>query len=86
MGGDDRIMVANYAVQGDSFSAGKPRARSPMQVRRTSVEENFDLAPDDKRVAFFPRPSPSSSPQGSLHATFLLNFFDEVRRRVPASK
>jgi serine/threonine-protein kinase len=86
LGGDDRIMVANYTIQGDSFSAGKPRAWSPMQVRRTSVEENFDLAPDGKRVAFFPRPAAEQQSQGSLHATFLLNFFDEVRRRVPASK
>jgi Tol biopolymer transport system component/tRNA A-37 threonylcarbamoyl transferase component Bud32 len=83
LGGDDRIMVADYTIQGDSFSAGKPRAWSPTQVRRTSVNQNFDLAPDGKRVAFFPRPAEPQS-QGSLHATFLLNFFDEVRRRVPS--
>ena len=86
MGGDDRIMVANYTVQGDSFSAGKPRVWSPMQLRRTSVEENFDLAPDGKRVAFFLRPAAEQQSQGSLRATFLLNFFDEVRWRMRASK
>jgi hypothetical protein len=30
----------------------------------------------------FPRP-PTDEAEGSLHATFLLNFFDEVRRRIP---
>jgi hypothetical protein len=39
-------MMANYTVPGDSFSAGKPRAWSPMQVRGTCVEEIFNLAPD----------------------------------------
>ena len=85
LGFNDRIMVADYTVRGDSFSAGKPRVWSPTQIRRTSVAQNFDLAPDGKRVAFFPRPAEDQS-KGSLHATFLLNFFDELRRRVPWGK
>ncbi|MGA2747054.1 MAG: protein kinase, partial [Candidatus Sulfotelmatobacter sp.] len=85
VGGDDRIMVADYTIQGDSFNAGRPRAWSPTQVRRTGTRQNFDLAPDGKRAAIFPRPAEQQS-QGSLHATFLLNFFDEVRRRVPVGK
>ena len=72
-------------MQGDSFSAGKPRVWSPVRIRRTSVVQNFDLAPDGKRVAFFPRPAEDQS-KGSVHATFLLNFFDELRRRVPLGK
>jgi hypothetical protein len=31
----------------------------------------------------FPR-SVVAQEQDSLHATFLLNFFDEIRRRIPA--
>ncbi len=85
LGFNDRIMAADYTVQGDSFSAGKPRVWSPTQIRRTSVAQNFALAPDGKRVAFFPRSAEGQS-KGSLHATFLLNFFDELRRRAPASK
>jgi len=85
LGFNDRIMVADYSVQGDSFSAGKPRIWSPAQIRRTSVATNFDLAPDGRRVAFFPRAAEEQS-KGSLHATFLLNFFDELRRRMPLGK
>jgi hypothetical protein len=49
------------------------------------VLQNFDVSPDGKHVVMLPRPT-SAATAGSLHATFLLNFFDEVRRRVPAGK
>jgi serine/threonine-protein kinase len=82
LGGDDRIMTVNYSIQHGSFSAGRPRAWSPIQVRRTGVGQNFDLSPDGQRIAAFERPAVVET-AGSLHATFLLNFFDELRRRVP---
>jgi serine/threonine-protein kinase len=85
LGGDDRIMAASYSTQADSFTAGVPRVWSPTQVRRNSVQQNFDISPDGKRVIMFPRPASEES-TGNLHATFLLNFFDEVRRRVPVGK
>jgi len=85
LGGDDRIMSATYSIQGDVFSAGTPHAWSPTPVLRTGVLQNFDVSPDGKRVAILPRPIAEVS-GGSLHATFLLNFFDDVRRRVPLSK
>jgi hypothetical protein len=40
---------------------------------------------DGKRVIMFPQPVSEQS-NGNLHATFLLNFFDELRRRVPMGK
>jgi serine/threonine-protein kinase len=82
LGGDDRIMVVNYTIQGDSFSAGTPRVWSSTPVRRTGTRQNIDVTPDGKRVVMFPRPAVEQS-VGSLHATFLLNFFDEVRRKIP---
>ena len=82
LGGDDRIMVASYTVTGDSFVAAAPRPWSPTQVFRDGVRQSFDVAPDGKRVVIFPRPTETKD-EGSLHATFLLNFFDEVRRRIP---
>jgi hypothetical protein len=81
LGGDDRIMVMNYTSEGNSFVFGTPRAWSPTQVFRDGVRQNFDVSPDGKRVVMFPRLVEQS--EGSLHATFLLNFFDEVRRRIP---
>jgi serine/threonine-protein kinase len=82
---DDHIMAVNYTSQGDTFSPGIPHLWSPTQVRRTGVQQNFDLSPDGKRVVMFPHPTAEQS-QGSVHVTFLLNFFDEVRRRLPTGK
>ena len=85
LGIDDHIMAATYSTQGDAFQAATPRIWSPTLVHRTGVQQNFDVSPDGKRVIMFPRPAAEGA-SGSLHATFLLNFFDEVRRRVPAGK
>ena len=75
-------MVASYTTTGDSFAAGVPRPWSSTQVLRDGVRQNFDIAPDGKRVVMFPRPMEAKA-EGTLHANFLLNFFDDVRRRVP---
>ena len=82
LGGDDRVMVVDYTTEGEAFNAGKARPWAPTQVYRDGVRMNFDLAPDGKRVVVTPRPADTSSKE-NLHATFLLNFFDEVRRRIP---
>jgi hypothetical protein len=82
LGGDDRIMVASYTITADSFAAGVPRPWSPVQVLRDAVRQNFDVSPDGTRVVMYPRPT-QDKPEGTLHANFLLNFFDEVRRRIP---
>jgi Tol biopolymer transport system component/predicted Ser/Thr protein kinase len=81
LGGDDHIMVVGYTTDGNSFRQdGVPRPWSPTQILRDGLRQNFDVAADGKRVVIFPRPVQQV---GSLHATFLLNFFDEVRRRIP---
>jgi serine/threonine-protein kinase len=82
---DDHIMAASYSMQGDSFSNVTPYVWSPIPVRRTGVLQNFDVSQDGKRVLMLPRPAAADA-VGSLHATFLLNFFDEVRRRVPTGR
>ena len=82
LGGDDRIMVVSYSTTGDSFTAGRPRVWSPLQIRRNGVIQSFDISADGKRAVIFPRPVAQEG-SGNLHATFLLNFFDEVRRRIP---
>ena len=42
----------------------------------------MDLAPDGTRFAILPRDVVAPE-TGSVHATFLLNFFDELHRRLP---
>ena len=83
LSGDDHIMVASYTIDGNSFAARTPRQWSPTPVFRDGVRQNFDVTPDGQRVVAFPRPTETASSEGSLHATFLLNFFDELRRQLP---
>ena len=81
---DNRIMVAGYIVQGDSFVADKPRLWSEKVLSNlVNVSRNVDLAPDGKRiVAVMPVEGPDSR-QSQNHVIFLENFFDELRRKVP---
>jgi Tol biopolymer transport system component len=82
---DDHIMVLNYTINGDSFVPAKPRLWSEKQIYMPG-NTNLTLAPDGKRFAVFPRPEAGGQEKGSVHATFLLNFFDELRRRVPIAQ
>jgi serine/threonine-protein kinase len=84
---DNRIMAATYTAKADSFAADKPRLWSNTQILNTVEEQwNLDLAPDGKRFAVFLRQKATGEQKGSVHVTVLLNFFDELRRRVPTSK
>jgi Tol biopolymer transport system component len=74
-----QIMVSDYTVRGSSFEAGKPRVWSKQRLFRTAFT-NFDLAPDGRQFAIVPDTSASPTRVG---VTMLLNFFDELRRRLP---
>jgi hypothetical protein len=45
-----------------------------------STTRSYDPAPDGRIVALMPADAPAA---GHDHVVFLLNFFDELRRRVP---
>ena len=79
---DNRIMVVDYTVLGDSFVHGKPRLWSDKQLYYFGVG-NLDLAPDGKRFAVLALPETAPGEKGSMHVTMLLNFFDELKRRIP---
>ncbi len=72
-------MVSDYTVRGSSFEASKPRVWSNQRLFQTAFT-NFDLAPDGKQFAIVPD-SNTSPPE--VRVTILLNFFDELRRRLP---
>lgn len=80
-----QIMVVGYTVSGDSFLPSKPRLWSDRQLF-SAATSNLDLAPDGKRFVVLTLPEPAPGEKGSVHVTMLLNFFDEVRRRIPVSK
>jgi len=83
---DDRIMVADYSVKGDSFVAGKPRAWSETRLPQIGIlRGQFDVTPDGKRVAALTYRE-GSAQQASGHIVFFQNFVDELRRKVPVGK
>jgi Tol biopolymer transport system component len=85
---DNRIMVADYTVKGDSFTAGKLRAWSERKLANFGLVgvQNYDLAPDGKRIAAIMPAEAVEAQAAPNHVVFLMNFTDELRRRVPAAK
>jgi serine/threonine-protein kinase len=81
--GDRRIMVAEYEEKGDTFTVTKPRLWGETRVAATGTIRNYDVMPDGKRIVAFSRSDNPEAPKGSVRVTFLLNFFDELRRQIP---
>jgi serine/threonine-protein kinase len=80
------LMVAPYRVENESFRAGKPRlwAERAPALRELLVERLYALHPGGVRVAIA-RPSEAEA-VGQNHLTFVLNFFDELRRIAPEQR
>jgi eukaryotic-like serine/threonine-protein kinase len=78
-----RIMAVPYAVSGGVFAPGPPRRWSEATLSPSGNFSPYDLAPDGKRFAAFLARDNEDSTRGNVHVTFLLNFFDELKRRVP---
>ena len=77
-------MAVGYSTKGDSFAAGKPRVWSETRLLNAGRYPVYDLAPDGKRLAAIL--ASDEVGREPVHLTFLLNFFDELRRRVPTGK
>lgn len=75
-------MTVGYTVSGDSFVAEKPRVWAD-NVRAVG---GFDLAPDSSRVAVFVPVVTREAPKQEHSVVFVLNFFDELRRRAPVGR
>jgi hypothetical protein len=79
---DHRIMIVDYRVEGDVFKPSKPRMWAARPIFYPGVS-NMDIAPDGKRFAVLSVPPATSSERSSVHVTMLLNYFDELKRRIP---
>ena len=83
---DNQVMSAAYSTDGDTFNSERPQLWSKERLANLGVAsaQNFDLAPDGRRVAaIMPAPGPSGQ-ERRHHVVFLDNFLDELHRRVPA--
>jgi serine/threonine-protein kinase len=80
-----RIMVTSYTANGTAFEWTKPRVWSerPVLDIGSPPYQTFDIAPDGKRAAVVLYTDGSAEEKPVTSVTFLLNFFDELRRRVP---
>ncbi|MCE0499495.1 MAG: hypothetical protein LV481_16260, partial [Methylacidiphilales bacterium] len=88
---DSHVMVAGYTVKGESFAADKPRQWLEKKVGGMAMGggKNYDLAPDGKRIAaLMPVETPETpgAQQTQNHVVFLMNFADELQRKVPLGK
>ena len=74
-------MAVSYSVNGDTFVAEKPR----VWIAKLGGTA-WDLAPDGKRVAVVIPEGSAQAPQQEHEIVMLLNFADQLRRRVPLGK
>jgi hypothetical protein len=84
---DNQVLSAVYADRGDAFTVERAQLWSEERLADFGVAgaQNFDLAPDGRRVAAI-MPAPDTSGQDRRRRVVLLdNFLDELRRRVPAA-
>jgi len=83
---DGRIMVVEYTANRHSFMAGKPQVWSEKPVATTLGFYSYAMAADGKRAAVVQYPGEAAEPEQrpTDSVTVLLNFFDELKRRVPA--
>jgi serine/threonine-protein kinase len=83
---DNRVMTAGYTAihqtGGDSFVPQKPRVWTETRMRSLGIVSAYDLAPDGKHLAAL-LADDANGQKPPTHLTFLLNFFDELRRRAP---
>ena len=79
---DQRIMVVNYTVKGDAFIPQRPRPWYGKRIANVGDNWNLDLAPDGKRFVALMPAEVIEARESRSHVTIVMNFFDEVRRRV----
>jgi serine/threonine protein kinase/Tol biopolymer transport system component len=74
--GSEGIMAVTYKESGGAFEPGRPR----LWVARKGLSQWFDVSPDGKRVVIIE--NDRSEDTSATPLTFVLNFFDELRRRI----
>jgi serine/threonine-protein kinase len=77
-----RIMSVAYTAKGDVFVPDKPRPWPGPRMAPVAMASSFDVTPDGKRLVLF-MASESDDESKTQHISVMLNFFDEVRRRLP---
>jgi len=75
-------MAVTYNTRGDSFMTSKPRIWA-REIAQFTAAGSYEPGPDGKRIIVL---LPSDEPKEPHNRMiFLLNFFNELQRRVPLS-
>jgi serine/threonine-protein kinase len=82
---NSKIMVVTYASSGNSFRADKSQLWSPGQLTDRGATYNSDLHPDGKRFAVLKTSGKDQTPAVNK-VSFIFNFFDELRSKLPPGK
>jgi hypothetical protein len=83
----DQIMRVSYTVNGDAFMPEKPRVwAAKLGGLASDGRRRFDIEPDGKRLAVLTPVEPVQASKVDHEVVFVLNFLDELRRRVPVGK
>jgi serine/threonine-protein kinase len=83
---DDKLMVVNYTSSGDTFRADKPSVWSPGVFADRAQSWAFSLSPDGRRFAVLKAGGAEAAPVPINKVSFIFNFSDEVKRKVPGGK
>jgi len=76
-------MVVPYTAAGDSFTSGKPRLWSSVSVSPILSARNYDVSRDGKHIVALV--GTESDSKNATRVTVLVNFFDEVARKIKAA-
>jgi serine/threonine-protein kinase len=74
----DKMMAVDVQTS-PAFRAGTPKV-----LFQGNYVNSYDVAPDGKRFLMIKPPGAAQSPTDQV--TLVLNWFEELRRRVPAEK
>jgi serine/threonine-protein kinase len=77
----NQVMVVSYKAVGESFTPSEARPWSQQTLANTGVLPNFAVDASGERILAL-MPTPPKDPQSANHATVILNFDEEVRRRA----
>ena len=75
-------MAASFSIQGDAFVVGGLQPWAPQVLADAGVLMNCDVSLDGERIAALTTATRPENQQTANHVTFMLDFDDEVRRRV----
>lgn len=82
LGHASQLMAASYRTHGDLFVPDQPRVYS-RKIVGFGTTRSYDPAPDGKHIVALIAADATHGSQDRV--VFLLNFFDELRRRAPVS-